>query len=111
MPMMRRRRPLLRTAAIGGGAFMAGKKMAQHAASGAQPEQGAGAAGTAGTQAAGQPGGPDPATAGGTGAAGDTAAAGGAPMADQLQQISALHQQGALTDAEFAAAKAKLLGS
>jgi hypothetical protein len=32
-------------------------------------------------------------------------------MADQLQQLAALHQQGMLTDDEFAAAKAKLLGN
>ena len=32
-------------------------------------------------------------------------------MLDELNQLSALHQQGALTDDEFAAAKAKLLGS
>jgi hypothetical protein len=32
-------------------------------------------------------------------------------MADQLQQLAALHQQGMLTDDEFAAAKAKMLGS
>jgi Short C-terminal domain len=32
-------------------------------------------------------------------------------VADQLQQLAALHQQGMLTDDEFAAAKAKLLGS
>ena len=31
--------------------------------------------------------------------------------ADQLAQLSSLHQQGALTDAEFAAAKAHVLGS
>ena len=31
-------------------------------------------------------------------------------MADQLSQLAALHDQGALTDDEFAAAKAKLLG-
>ncbi len=38
-------------------------------------------------------------------------AAGPAPSAaDQLSQISTLHQQGALTDDEFAAAKAKILG-
>ena len=30
---------------------------------------------------------------------------------DQLKQLSELHQQGVLTDAEFAAAKAKLLGT
>jgi hypothetical protein len=38
------------------------------------------------------------------------APAAGPSMADQLQQIAALHQQGALTDDEFAAAKSKLLG-
>jgi hypothetical protein len=32
-------------------------------------------------------------------------------MYDQLQQLSTLHDQGALTDEEFAAAKAKLLGT
>jgi hypothetical protein len=32
-------------------------------------------------------------------------------MADQLQQLAALHQQGMLTDEEFGMAKAKLLGS
>jgi len=32
-------------------------------------------------------------------------------MMDQLSQLTTLHQQGALTDEEFAAAKAKLLGS
>jgi hypothetical protein len=32
-------------------------------------------------------------------------------LLDQLNQLDALHQQGALTDNEFTAAKAKLLGS
>ena len=32
-------------------------------------------------------------------------------MSDQLAQLSQLHQQGALSDAEFGAAKAKLLAS
>jgi Short C-terminal domain len=31
-------------------------------------------------------------------------------MIDQLSKLTALHGQGALTDAEFTAAKAKLLG-
>ena len=34
----------------------------------------------------------------------------GPSMADQLQQITTLYQQGALSDEEFTAAKAKLLG-
>jgi hypothetical protein len=32
------------------------------------------------------------------------------PMIDQLNQLAALHQQGVLTDTEFAAAKAKVFG-
>jgi hypothetical protein len=39
------------------------------------------------------------------------AAAAPSPLIDQLNQLAALHQQGALTDTEFAAAKAKLLGT
>ena len=38
------------------------------------------------------------------------APAAGPSMADQLQQLAALHQQGVLSDDEFAAAKAKVLG-
>jgi hypothetical protein len=34
----------------------------------------------------------------------------GPSLLDQLNQLAELHQQGALTDEEFAAAKAKLLG-
>ena len=32
------------------------------------------------------------------------------PMVSQLNELAALHQQGVLTDDEFAAAKAKLIG-
>ena len=39
------------------------------------------------------------------------APAAGPSLLDQLNQLDALHQQGALTDNEFTAAKAKLLGS
>jgi hypothetical protein len=35
----------------------------------------------------------------------------GPSMLDQLNQLNDLHQQGALSDEEFTAAKAKLLGS
>jgi hypothetical protein len=38
-------------------------------------------------------------------------AAASSPMIDQLNQLATLHQQGILSDEEFAAAKAKLLGS
>jgi hypothetical protein len=33
------------------------------------------------------------------------------PMIDQPNQLATLHKQGVLTDAEFAAAKAKVFGS
>jgi hypothetical protein len=42
---------------------------------------------------------------------GPPAAAMTSPMVDQLNQLAALHQQGVLTDDEFAAAKAKTLGN
>jgi type II secretory pathway pseudopilin PulG len=35
---------------------------------------------------------------------------GGGDMVAELQNLAALHQQGVLSDAEFAAAKAKLIG-
>jgi hypothetical protein len=38
------------------------------------------------------------------------APAGGTSVADQLQQIAGLHEQGVLSDDEFTAAKAKILG-
>jgi hypothetical protein len=87
-----RRRPLLRTAAIGGAGYMAGR------ASGRRSEQAYGAEDDQ-NQAAGQQ--PAPAQS----------AAPGTSAADQLSQLSTLHQQGALSDDEFAAAKAKILGS
>jgi len=48
-------------------------------------------------------GGPGPATGSGSNA-------GGADLMQQLEQLAALHQQGALTAEEFAAAKGKLFG-
>jgi hypothetical protein len=99
--MFRRRRPLLRAAAVGGGAYLAGKHVARNSAEREQQEyeqnqriddleqQQAPAAPAA-------PAAPDP---------GATSA-----MTDQLSKLAALHTQGVLTDDEFAAAKAKLLG-
>lgn len=52
-------------------------------------------------QAGGQPG-----VGGSAGAGGG----GGGDMMQQLERLAALHQQGALTAEEFAAAKGKLLG-
>jgi len=56
-------------------------------------------------------GAPGPAGGSGSNAVGaGGSAAGGADLMQQLEQLAALHQQGALTAEEFAAAKGKLLG-
>lgn len=111
-----RRRPLLRTAALGGGAYMAGRSAARRSAEQAQRESDQNARISDLEQAKQQPPVPQqgtptaptaPTTAGAPAAA--PADAGGS-MLDQLSKLAALHQQGALTDAEFSAAKAKLLG-
>jgi hypothetical protein len=94
-PAVVRRRPLLRAAAIGGtyaAGRAAGRRAQENAYAEASQDQrtsdpGAGAAGEQGSQ---------------TGEA--------VPVLDQLSQLTAMHDQGALTDEEFAAAKAKILG-
>jgi hypothetical protein len=80
---MMRRRPLLRAAAVGGGAYMMGKRSAQRQET------------AAGQQSQDQQS--QPADQG--------------SVSDQLDRLAALRQQGALTDAEFAAAKSRLLGT
>jgi putative oligomerization/nucleic acid binding protein len=99
--MFVRRRPLLRAAAIGGGAYMAGKARQRNQADreAAEAEQNA-RIGDLEQQQGGQQQTPPPAAA----------PAPGGGVSDQLKQLSALHEQGALTDEEFAAAKSKLLG-
>ena len=100
--MFRRRRPLLRAAAVGGGAYLAGKHMARASDQRAADEAGQDERiSQLEQQQAPPPQAPPP----------QAAPAAGPSMADQLQQIAALHQQGMLTDEEFAKAKAKLLGS
>jgi hypothetical protein len=113
--MFVRRRPLLRAAVVGGGAYVAGKHMANKANPDAagedyqnqrldqleQQQQG-------GYQ---QQGYQDPQQQGYGAPPPQAAPAAGPSMADQLQQIATLHQQGVLSDDEFAAAKAKLLGT
>jgi hypothetical protein len=89
---MIRRRPLLRTAVIGGGAYMAGKAAANRSAEQAgqeasQPEQ---AAQVPEPRAGQAPADPD--------------------VLGQLTKLVQLHDSGALTDEEFSAAKARLLG-
>ena len=102
--MMRRRpmgrRPLARAAVIGGAGYMAGKSRARGQA--AEQEQNQQIADLQAQQAAQQQA-PPPAPV-----------AGPAPDADpttaELQRLAGLHAQGILTDEEFAAAKAKVLG-
>ena len=115
--MFRRRRPLLRAAVVGGGAYVAGKHMANKANDQAAYEA---SQDDRISQLEQQQQGPPPDQYGQQqqyapppqqAPPPDAAPAAGPSMADQLQQIAALHQQGVLSDDEFAAAKAKLLGS
>ena len=104
--MFMRRRPLLRAAAVGGGAYLAGKRTAQRRAEqeGQQADQDARISDLEQQQAAQQAppqASPPPAQA----------PSASSSMIDQLNQLAALHQQGVLTDDEFAAAKAKLIGT
>lgn len=100
-----RRRPLLRAAAVGGGAYLVGKRAARMQAD--QQYQDAGQdqriRDLEQRQAAAAPQAPGPQAPGPQGAA--------PSMADQLNQLADLHNQGVLNDDEFAAAKAKLLGT
>jgi len=102
---MFRRRPLLRAAAVGGGAYMAGKSVArrQEAQAQADDEQNARLDDLEQQQA--------PAPAPAPAAAPAAAPAVSSPMIDQLNQLAELHKQGVLTDDEFAAAKAKVFNS
>jgi len=105
--MMRRRRPLLRAAAVGGTAYVAGRHMANKAneqgAYEAQQDQ------RISDLEAQQQAPPDYQQAPPPAAA--PAAPAAPSMYDQLSQLATLHDQGALTDDEFTAAKAKLLGT
>jgi hypothetical protein len=99
--MFRRRRPLLRAAAVGGTAYVAGRHMANKSAANAQQED----------EQDERIGDLEQQQAPAQAAAPAAAPAAAAPsLLDQLNQLDALHKQGALTDNEFTAAKAKLLG-
>jgi Short C-terminal domain len=99
MPLMRRR-PLLRAAAVGGGAYALGRHSAKASAEREQDayEQGQQQAYAAAPPAA--PAAPAPASAGLT--AEDT---------QRLIELGKLHEQGILTDEEFAQQKALILGN
>jgi Short C-terminal domain len=103
---MIRRRPLLRAAAVGGGAYMVGKSNARRQAEQAQyqQEQDDRISNLEAQQSYQQAPEPAPAPA-------QSAAAAPSPMLDQLNQLAALHQQGVLSDEEFTAAKAKLFAT
>ena len=104
--MLRRRRPLLRAAAVGGTAYAVGRRggRQREEQANAEADQDQRIADLEQQQAAPaqyqQPPPPPPA-----------APAQGPSMLDQLNQLNDLHQQGALSDEEFTAGKAKLLGS
>jgi len=99
--MIRRRRPLLRAAAVGGTAYAVGRR------SGRQREEQANYEADQDQRIADleqqqQQAAPPPPPA--------PAPAAQPSMLDQLNQLTDLHTQGALSDEEFTAAKAKLLG-
>jgi hypothetical protein len=100
--MFVRRRPLMRAAVVGGGAYVAGRSLGRRAEqrNQAEDEQDQRIGDLEQQQAppaADQQATPDaPATS---------------PMLDQLNQLAALHQQGVLSDDEFTAAKAKLFST
>jgi hypothetical protein len=95
MPLFRRR-PLLRAAAVGGGAYAMGKRRANSQQQDASQDQRIG-------DLESQQQAPAPAAA--------PAPAGGmsADALDRLQELAKLHEQGVLTDEEFAAQKQKIL--
>lgn len=105
-----RRRPLLRTAAIGGAGYMAGRAAAGRSATyaGAQADQDQRSSDQEYQQQSQQAQQPQPVP---QAQAAPAQQGGSSAVMDQLSQLNALHQQGALTDDEFAAAKAQILGT
>ena len=102
---MRRRRPLMRAAMVGGGAYVAGKHVANNQAEAASQEQRI--ADLEAQQAAQQA----PVAAAPVAAAPATAAPAGDDLTSQLVDLKNLMDQGVLSPEEFQQAKAKLLGS
>lgn len=97
--MMRRRRPLMRGAMVGGAGYMAGKAAANRGAR--EQSQDQRLAEVESQQAASAP-------AGGAPSAG---AAGGATVAEQLKQLAELRDTGVLTPEEFEREKQKVLAA
>jgi Short C-terminal domain len=123
---MFRRRPLMRAAVVGGGAYLAGKSVANRQADQAayQEDQDARISALEQQQAGGQYDQPPqyqqpppqyqqppPQYQQPPPQYQQAPAQDASPMIDQLNKLAELHQQGVLTDDEFAAAKAKLFGT
>jgi hypothetical protein len=103
--MFRQRRPLLRAAVVGGSAYAAGRRSGQRYSEQAQLEDEQNERLADLERQAPQPGPPQPNSP-------QPPAGGPDPsVLDQLTRLADLHQQGALSDAEFTAAKAKILGT
>jgi hypothetical protein len=99
--MFMRRRPLMRAAVVGGGAYVAGRSMGRRAEQQQQAEGDQNQRISDLEQQQAPPATQEQAPE----------AAATSPMIDQLNQLAALHQQGILSDEEFTAAKAKLFGT
>jgi Short C-terminal domain len=103
---MFRRRPLMRAAVVGGGAYMAGKHVANRQAEEAQyaadQDDRISALEQQQQESPPQSQAPPPQA---------PAAPQSSAMIDQLNQLADLHQRGVLSDDEFTAAKAKLFAS
>ena len=96
--VMRRRRPLLRAAVVGGGAYLAGKSAANRSADRADQD-----ARISNLEAQQQQAPPVPEQRAGQ-------SSGDSDVLGQLTRLVQMHDSGALTDEEFSAAKARLLG-
>jgi hypothetical protein len=95
---MRRRRPLLRAAVVGGGAYLAGKSAANRSADRADQD-----ARISNLEAQQQQAPPVPEQRAGQ-------SSGDSDVLGQLTKLVQMHDSGALTDEEFSAAKSRLLG-
>ena len=109
--MFARRRPLLRAAAVGGTAYVAGRHMANKQAEQQYTDEDQEARLSALEQQQSSGYGQPPPPGYGQPPSAEPAPAAGPSIADQLNQLVELHKQGALTDEEFATAKASVLGS
>ena len=100
MPFARPARPLLRGALVGGTAYAAGRRTARAQQQDAEQQE---AVRQSQAQQAAQPTAQDPAPP-------QQPSAGGG-LLDELTRLGELRTQGLLTEAEFTAAKSRLLGT